>query len=171
MKTNVGWVVLVGLCLTGALGACSAGDDDDTPEGDKFELRLTGRDSAGYEQVLLGVSRIEVMAQGKPLVFQLGKEARAMELTREDHAYLLGNFYLPKAAEEAEVIVHFDDVGAFKEAGSSGLINARSGAILFKSKRVELEKRKHAVIELHLKDSLFQARSARVLLPSTFIVH
>ncbi|MCE9672568.1 hypothetical protein LY474_32645 [Myxococcus stipitatus] len=174
MKRNVRWVVLAGLCLAAVLGGCNTGsveEIDDTPEGDSFELRLTGRGSARYEKVLLGVGRIEVTANGAAVPFRRARGTRNMDLTREDHSYLLGHFYLPTGVDEAELVVNFDDVGAYTEAGASGLINARSGAVVFKTKRVELEKRRHVVIELHLNDSLFQAQGGRVLLPETFIVH
>ncbi|MCP3167888.1 hypothetical protein [Myxococcus qinghaiensis] len=174
MKTNSRWMALSGMFLALTLSACDANsgtDPVDVPEGDRFELRLLGQDTELYEKVLLGVGRIEVMAQGKSLPFQLAPSARSMDLSKTDQAYLLGYFYLPAEADTADVRVHFDDVGAFREAGAPGLINARSGSILFTTRRAELEKRKHVVIQLHLKDSLFQGRGSKVLLPSTFIVH
>ncbi|NTX14735.1 hypothetical protein HUA76_28485 [Myxococcus sp. CA056] len=174
MMTNSRWMALSGMFVALTLSACDGGGGPDpivVPEGDRFELRLLGQDAELYEKALLGVGRIEVIAQGKSIPFQLAASARSMDLAQTDHAYLLGYFYLPAEAQSADVRVHFDDMGAFRESGAPGLINARSGSILFTTKRAELEKRKHVVIQLHLKDSLFQGRGAKVLLPSTFIVH
>ncbi|WP_338866735.1 hypothetical protein [Myxococcus stipitatus] len=175
MKTNTKWMSLSWMFLALALGGC-AGDGDEVdpvgePPGDRFELRLLGQDAELYEKVLLGVGRVEVTTKGVAVPFRYSPAARSMDLARTDHAYLLGSFYLPPDAQEADIRVLFDDMGAFREPGATGLINARSGSIGFKTPRCELEKRNHVVIQLHLKDSLFQARGARVLLPSTFVVH
>lgn len=120
---------------------------------------------------MLGVGHVEVMANGKPVTVRLAPAGRTMDLTVKDQAYLLGYFYLPHEAATADVRVLFDDVGAYQAADSAGLIHARSAAIQFTSKRMDLEKRRRVVIQLHLKDSLVQSRGSKVLLPSTFIVH
>ncbi|WP_241758217.1 hypothetical protein [Myxococcus landrumensis] len=174
MKMHTKWMGLSSMFLALALGGCGSGDEVtpvDEPEGDRFELRLLGQDAELYEKVLLGVGRVEVTTKGAPVPFRYSPAARSMDLARTDHAYLLGAFYLPADAQDADIRVHFDDMGAFREPGATGLINARSGSIGFKTPRSELEKRNHVVIQLHLKDSLFQARGSRVLLPSTFVVH
>ncbi|MCK8503153.1 MULTISPECIES: hypothetical protein [Myxococcus] len=173
MSTNPNWKILSGVFLALSLTACDGGETVpiDVPQGDRFELRLLGQDAEDYEKLMLGVGRVEVMVQGRLVPFQLSHAARAMDLARTDHAYLLGYFYLPAEADAADVRVHFDDVGAFQTSGGSGLINARSGSLLFTTRRVDLEKRKHVVVQLHLNDSFFQGRGAKVLLPSTFVVH
>lgn len=173
MKTSR-LAVLSGAFLAMTLGACN-GDDttppDTEPEGDRFELRLKGVDAEQYQKVMLGVGQVEVTAHGKPVTVRLAPAGRTMDLTSKDQAYLLGYFYLPHEAATAHVSVRFDDVGAYQAADSAGLIHARSAAIQFTSKRTELEKRGRVVVQLHLKDSLFQSRGSKVLLPSTVIVH
>ncbi|MBU8896840.1 hypothetical protein DRW03_16175 [Corallococcus sp. H22C18031201] len=156
------------------LGGCGESDGISPvhePPGDRFELRLKGADLEAYDKVMLGIGSVEVTAGGQPVPVSLSPAGRFMDLSIQDHAHLLGSFYLPKDAPEANIRVRFDDVGLYHQGTEGGLINARSATILFTSQRVELEKRKHAVIELHLKQSLDQGAGEKVLLPTTFIAH
>ncbi|NBD09220.1 MULTISPECIES: hypothetical protein [Corallococcus] len=173
MKTSR-LAVLSGAFLAMTLGACGGENPAPPgaePEGDRFELRLKGVDAEQYQKVMLGVGQVEVTANGRPVTVRLAPAGRTMDLTSKDQAYLLGYFYLPHEATTAQVRVLFDDVGAYQATDSAGLIRARSAAIQFTSKRLDLEKRKRVVVQLHLKDSLFQSNGSKVLLPSTFIVH
>ncbi|MBJ6764691.1 hypothetical protein JGU66_28315 [Myxococcaceae bacterium JPH2] len=174
MKTPSKSVVAGVMFLASMLGGC--GDSDGIspvhePPGDRFELRLKGAELEDYDKVMLGIGSVEVTAGGQPVPVSLAPAGRFMDLSLQDHAHLLGYFYLPKGAPEANIRVRFDEVGLYHQGTGGGLINARSATILFTSQRMDLEKRKHAVIELHLKQSLDQGPGEKVLLPTTFIAH
>ncbi|MFB1482970.1 hypothetical protein [Corallococcus sp. RDP092CA] len=174
MNMNTKAMAVCGVLLMMVLGACGGSETTVQvgvePEGDRFEVRLLGQDSAKYEKLVLSLGTVEVSTGGKSVHFQPVHSARQMDLV-ENHAHLLGYMYLPHDADTADVTIRFDDTGAYQTPDSAGLVQTRTATIQFTSKRSDLEKRGRAVVQLHLKDSLFQARNAKALLPATFIAH
>ncbi|WP_426754539.1 hypothetical protein [Myxococcus sp. Y35] len=166
------------LVLLAALGtsSCDRSEDDlrralGDPILDAFEIRLRGQDAAQYEKLLLGMGQVEVTSFGEPIRFEPSSNARTMDLAVTDHAHLLGRFFLPRYVKQVDITVRLDDVGAFQEAGTAGLVNAQAGTIQFMTTRSALEQRSRVVIHLHLEDSLFDGLGGKTLLPATYIAH
>ncbi|WP_191260876.1 hypothetical protein [Comamonas sp. JC664] len=165
-------------CVLVAMGAssCDTSEDDlrralGDPILDAFEIRLRGQDAVRYEKLLLGMGQVDVTFFGEPVRFDPSPDARAMDLAATDHAHLLGRFFIPSYMKHVDITVRLDDVGAFMEDGATGLINAQAGTIQFTATRNALEQRSRVVIHLHLKDSLFEGRGGKTLLPATYIAY
>ncbi|AKQ63909.1 putative lipoprotein [Myxococcus hansupus] len=176
LPSQARWMRAASLLVMLGAASCDTSEDDlrralGDPVLDAFEIRMRGQDAAPYEKLLLGMGQVDVTFYGEPIRFDPSPDARAMDLALTDHAHLLGRFFLPRHVKHVDITVRLDDVGAFKEAGAAGLINAQAGTIQFTATRSALEQRSHVVIHLHLKDSLFDGTGGKTLLPSTYIAY
>ncbi len=140
---------------------------DEVPVGKSFELRLRGTNAQEYRSVLVPVRALQVTTlSGEPLSVRLA--ARTVELTDAEHAYLVGNFFVPQGVTSVRVQLAFDDYGGWEKGGEGGALNTQVAPVSFEAPVDSLSQRGRAVVQLDVGKSLQVdgAQDERVLLPT-----
>lgn len=139
---------------------------DEAPVGRSFELRLRGTNTESYGAVLVPIRSLEVSTPtGEPLPVRL--IARTVDLTAKDHAYLVGNFFVPEGASAVKVKLTFDDAGGWEQGGSAGALDTRVAPVSFEAPVDSLSERGRAVLLLDVGRSLQPtSQEERLLLPT-----
>lgn len=144
---------------------------DDFQPNDKenqFEVRILGVGNHSYESAFVNVDSMTVSAGGQLLPVEM--KATVMDLARRDHAGLVGYFTLPPGVDSAQVVVRFDEYGAFEDGSRMGSLDVRTVPVRFEVTRALLAPRKHAVVHVDLARSLVSPRKGDMLvLPMTAV--
>lgn len=134
-------------------------------------IRIRGVNGPTFDLVLLDVARVVVRCDDEELEVRDGEAT--VDLSRSDHAFLLGRFTLPDADCRIRVGVALKPCGFISFGNSDATITLdATGIPLHFSFPIEyLEARRHAVINLDLSKSIVPidppvAREGAVLLPS-----
>jgi hypothetical protein len=139
--------------------------EDAAPVGQNFELRLRGENAQGYDAVLVPIRSLAVTtAQGEPLPVRLA--ARTVDLTRKDHAHLVGHFFVPEGVGAVKVTLNFDDAGGWEQRGQGGALDTRVPPVRFEAPVDSLSLHGRAVVLLDVDKSLQPVGEQRLLLPS-----
>ncbi|WP_224240294.1 hypothetical protein [Hyalangium gracile] len=139
---------------------------DAAPVGRGFELRLRGTNAERYDSVLVPVRSLEVTTPtGEVLPVRL--MARTVDLSRKDHAYLVGHFFVPEGVGAVKVKVAFDDFGGWQQGGKAGALDTQVAPVSFEAPVASLSERGRAVLLLDVGRSLQPTtESERLLLPT-----
>lgn len=163
-----------------ALGACGDSDrtraveepplvtsgSEDEALGRPFELRLRGENPEGYEAALVPIRSLRVTTpEGVELPVRL--QARTVDVTAENHAHLVGRFYVPAGVERVRVALAFDAFGGWEGAEGAGAIDTRVAPLVFDAPLDALSARGRAVVHLDVGRSLkSEAGNRRALRPA-----
>ncbi len=142
----------------------------DTLPGRPFELRLRGDNAAGYGAALVPIRALRVTTpDGAQLPVRL--QARTVDVTTANHAYLVGQFYVPEGVERVSVALSFDDFGGWEGASGAGVIDARVAPLVFEAPVDSLAERGRAVVHLDVGRSLKSAdtEGRRMLRPNVMV--
>jgi hypothetical protein len=139
---------------------------DEAPAGRTFELRLRGTNAEGYDSVLVPIRSLEITTpEGVPLQARL--TARTVDLTAKDHAYLVGQFFVPEGLSAVRVKLTFDDYGGWAQKGQAGALDTQVAPVSFDAPVDSLSERGRAVLLLDVGKSLQKdTPEQRLLLPT-----
>ena len=187
------WTLRVAVCAAGLmLGACGGEEPNrakpgaveaspgtttepttepatELPQGMSIEVRVLGVDVGDHEAVRLPVRALRVMASGTALTVE--QVAAEVDISRENHAPLVGRFQLPAGVESVDVAVELGDTGAVTRAGITEALDLRTPPIAFTSRADWLAGNGHAVVRLSVARSLVRTGDGLLLLPNLSVHH
>ncbi|MFB1484911.1 hypothetical protein [Corallococcus sp. RDP092CA] len=134
----------------------------------QYEVRILGVGSHRYQGAYVNVDSMTVSAGGRELPVEM--KATVMDLARPDHAALVGYFTLPPGVDSAEVVIRFDEYGAFEDGQRIGALDVRTAPLRFEVTRALLAPRKHAVVQLDLARSVIIPRVGDAMMMPTSAV-
>ncbi|MFL5348377.1 MAG: hypothetical protein ACJ8AT_26575 [Hyalangium sp.] len=139
---------------------------DDAPAGRTFELRLRGTNAQGYDSVLVPLRSLEVTTPtGAPL--QARMVARTVDLTVQEQAYLVGQFFVPEGVSSVRVKLTFDDFGGWEQGKKAGALDTQVAPVSFEAPVDSLSQRGRAVLLLDVGKSLLsEGQEQRLMLPT-----
>jgi hypothetical protein len=133
------------------------------------EVRLLGRNAAGYDAVLVEVKDLLVTSGARQLPVTPGQTR--IDLTRPEEAWLVGTVAIPQGVDPIHVALRLDDFGGYQTTQAAGSIDARTAPIELDVARAELAGRKMATVRLDVGASLIDAgEGTRLLLPRLDLV-
>jgi hypothetical protein len=133
------------------------------PDGSIHALVLAQGDSPGkYANVLLGVSRLEVSVDGRPVAVARASGTGVLDLARPGTSEV-GVLDIPAGARDVELTVAFDRHGGFEFDGSpGGELQASTQVLTYSVPASYLSDRGHAVLHFDLERSLVIEGAGRV---------
>jgi hypothetical protein len=133
------------------------------------EVRLLGRNAAGYQAVLVEVKDLLITAGERQLAVTPGQTG--IDLTRADEAWLAGAVAVPVGIEQIHVALRLDDFGGYQAAPAAGSLDARTAPIEFDATLAQLGTHKMATVRVDLGASLVElGDDTRLLLPHLDLV-
>ncbi|MBJ6765919.1 hypothetical protein JGU66_34625 [Myxococcaceae bacterium JPH2] len=162
--------IAAALTLAGCGSDRLATHPDGSPEetevipGQRFELRLRGTSTEGYDKLEVPIRDISVTGNGSPIRVQLAQHQ--VDLANSDHAPLVGYFYVPDGVERVRVTLQLQGLGEYTQGEKVGAIDARVAPIHFDAPVRELAQRGRAVVQLDVARSLIVKGEHRLLLPN-----
>ncbi len=170
MKTRVFAILAI------VAGACTSASDLSTVTPAPAEaamhvrLQLRGIATSAYQNVLLDVKDVRVLAAGRALEVKPGQVR--LDLADTSAGYVVGEVDVPAGVDTVQVAMTFDDFGGFQAGSSAGDIDARTVPVVFAAKVTDLAIHGKAVVQLDVSRSLIAARAdRRVLLPSLSVAY